>query len=176
MIYLLLKVFHIVSMVAWFAGLFYLVRLFVYHSEAFSRNESEKDLLTGQYGRMASSLYKKICNPAMMLTWVLGIAMIAHNGMEWFGQNGWLHVKVLLAIILTVYHVYFKKIMKTLAQGQNKYSGLRLRLLNEVPTVFLVTIVILAVFKNEANILYVLGGMVLLAVIIYIAIKSSFKN
>lgn len=176
MIYLLLKTLHIVSMVAWFAGLFYLIRLFVYHSEAFSREESERAVLTAQYSRMASRLYKIICNPAMMLTWTFGIAMVVYNGMEWFGQNGWLHVKFLLVLILTVYHVYCKRIMKSLAQGENKHSGLKLRLLNEVPTVFLVTIVGLGVFKTGANIMYALGGMVLLAVIIYIAVKASYKN
>ncbi|MBT8230597.1 MAG: CopD family protein [Bacteroidia bacterium] len=176
MIYLFLKALHVISMVAWFAGLIYLVRLFIYHSDALNQDDADKSILTKQYAQMSLRLYKNLCNPGMMLTWFFGIAMIAHNGMEWFGQNGWLHVKVLLVILLTVYHLYLKKVMKSQANNENKHSGLKLRLLSEVPTVFLITIVMLGIFKTGANIMYVVGGMVLLALIIYIGIKSTYKN
>ena len=151
MYYLLFKSLHLIAMVAWFAGLFYLVRIFVYHTEAFDKSEQERDVLTAQYAVMASRLYRIICNPAMVLTWIFGLSMLYMNGLTWFKENPWMHVKLLMLLLLTAYHHMSPGIMRKLKQGNAPMSAFRFRLFNEVPTIFLVSIVVLAVFKNLTN-------------------------
>lgn len=148
---LLLKTLHIVGFTAWFAGLFYLVRMFVYHTEAFDYDDPKKAVLIDQYKLMENRVYKIICNPAMMITWTCGIAMIYLYGMEWFKINSWLHIKLLLLLILTGYHLYCKRLIKRLDQGPIGWTSYHFRLFNEVPTILLVSIVTMAVFKNGTD-------------------------
>ncbi len=159
-IYQLFKTLHIVGFTAWFAGLFYLVRMFVYHVESRAEVKEKSSVLVPQFELMEQRVYKIICNPGMMLTWFCGISMIVINGKDWFVANTWLHSKILLLLLLTCYHLYCKRIMNGLKQGKDILSGYQFRLFNEVPTLFLVSIVLLAVYRNSLNYGYALIGMI----------------
>ncbi len=174
--YLLIKSLHIISIVAWFAGLFYLVRLFVYHTEANDKDALEKEVLQKQYHIMQYRLYKIICNPAMMLTWIFGLVLIHFNGWEWYKANIWLHFKIGLVILLTIYHVYCKKIIFKLKEGNLVMSSFKFRLFNEIPTLFLVAIVLLAVFKNLLNFGYTFAGILVLAILLFLIAKAYKKQ
>jgi|TARA_A200000113_G_C8811621_1_gene337416 putative membrane protein len=133
-----LKVLHIISFVSWFAGLFYLPRLFVYHSENSSHEHTCKTLEVMEY-----KLLKYIMNPAMIATWIFGVTLIHYVGFS----GGWLHTKILLVVILSGYHMYLGVIRKKLIIDSSKYSSKYFRYINEVPTVLLILIVILAIIK-----------------------------
>jgi len=169
--YQLVKSLHIISFVAWFAGLFYLVRLFVYHTEAFSFSNPKREILLTQYHIMETRLYKIICNPAMMLTWLFGFIMIYLNGWEWYKANIWLHFKIGFVFLLTLYHLYNKKIIKSLKSEKKVMTSFKFRLYNEVPTLFLAVIVLLAVYKNLLNFGYTFAGLIVFAVFMFIAAK-----
>lgn len=164
------KAFHIIGAVAWFAGLFYLVRILVYLREAQDKPEDVKAIMLPEFSKMAWRAYKIICNPAMMLTWTCGIAMLVINSA--YLNQGWMHVKLLLLILLTVYHLYCKKWIKQLEMGKNPYSSFQLRLLNEVPTLLLVSIVLLAVVRNALNVGYLLLGIFAFALVLFWITKA----
>jgi len=147
MTYLWFKAFHLVGLVAWFAGLFYLPRLFVYHAEANDQPEPARTILQQQYQIMEKRLYHLIMNPAMVLTLVMAIAMliIAPSLLK----DTWLQVKIGLVGCLVVYHHYCGRLIKQMAVGHFRFNGQQFRWFNEVPTVFFVMIVLLAVFKNS---------------------------
>jgi protoporphyrinogen IX oxidase len=164
--FLLFKSLHVVGFVAWFAGLFYLVRMFVYHREAQDQAQPERDILTRQFHLMEKRVYKIICNPAMMLTWTCGLIMLYLHGWEWFKANSWMHLKLVFLIALTVYQLWCKKTITKLAAGDFSVGAFQWRLLNEVPTIFLLAISLLAVFRNALDFglafLGIIGFMVLL--------------
>lgn len=166
MLYLWFKSFHIVGVVVWFAGLFYLVRLFVYHVEAQTHPAPLQNLLKQQYSLMEKRLYHLITIPGMIVTIIMAGAMIITNPA--ILQDTWLQVKLGLVAILLGYHSYCGRVLRQLSQGQNTWSSQQLRGLNEVPTILLVAIVCLAVFKNALpmySTLAVLGGLILVIVI-----------
>ncbi len=171
MYYLLFKALHIVGFVAWFAGLFYLVRMFVYHAEAFDEAPPRRAILHAQLALMEKRVYTIICNPAAVFTWFFGLLMVFHNGMDWLQQNWWIQVKLILLPALTYYHWSCGRIAKRLAKGEKILSSHQFRLYNEVPTLFLVIIVLLAVFKNELNIGYTLAGMAAFAILLNLGVK-----
>jgi len=145
--YLWFKAFHIVGVVVWFAGLFYLVRLFVYHVEANEQQEPARSILQQQYQIMEKRLYHLITTPGMVLTIIMAIAMLIVAPellKEW-----WLHVKLAFVLATVGYHFYCGRLMKQMASGTFNWNGQHLRALNEVPTVFLVIVVLLVVFKNS---------------------------
>ena len=135
--YELLKILHIISFVSWFAGLFYLPRLFVYHVENITNKE-----MSHVFQKMEYKLLKVIMNPAMILTWVFGLALIHHVGFAL-----WLILKIVLVVLLSIFHMYLGKIRKNLENNYRDYSSKYLRIINEVPTVILILIVVLAVIK-----------------------------
>lgn len=145
------KIIHIIGFVAWFAGLFYLVRMFVYHTEAYAQEEPKKNILRAQFNLMEWRVYKIICNPAMMITWTFGLLMIYVYGYDWFAANHWLHFKLAILILMTIYHLYCKSLIKKLETGTTGFSSTQFRLFNEVPTLFLIIITSIAVFKNGTN-------------------------
>jgi putative membrane protein len=147
MTYLWFKAFHIIGVVVWFAGLFYLVRLFVYHAEADEQPEPARTILQQQYQIMEKRLYNLITTPGMVLTVAMAIAMLVTAPS--LLHETWLHVKLSLVALLVVYHHLCGRWMKQLAAGNMQWSGQKFRWLNEVPTLFLVLIVLLAVFKNS---------------------------
>ena len=174
--YLLFKSIHLVSMVAWFAGLFYLVRLFVYHSEALQMEDSKRAILTEQYHIMETRLYRIICNPAMILTWVFGLLMLYNNGLSWLSENPWMHVKLTMVFLLTGYHHFSPRMIRSLKEGKSPMSAFRFRLYNEVPTIFLLGIIVLAVYKNLSNFAYVFGGLILFAIVLFIFARLYKKQ
>ncbi|MEN0003640.1 MAG: CopD family protein [Bacteroidota bacterium] len=170
-LYPFFKALHIVGFVAWFAGLFYLVRIFVYDAEANDRPQPERDILRKQYHIMEWRVYKIIINPAMMITWTFGLLMIFNNGWEWFRLNYWLHLKLLLLILMVVYQLWCKGMISKLEQNKNTLSSFQFRLANELPTIFLLSIVLLAVYRNTLNFLLAFGGILIFGVLLYLGAK-----
>ena len=168
MAYLWLKAFHIVGVVAWFAGLFYLVRLFVYHVEAADRPETERAVLRPQFALMERRLYRIIARPAMVLTLATAAAMLALQP-AWL-RDWWLWLKAGLVAGLVAYHLLCGRIMTRLEVGAGGWTSRQLRALNELPTLFLIVIVLLAVFKNGLPLLgtalVLLGTVTLLTIAI----------
>ena len=147
MAYYWFKAFHLIGIVVWFAGLFYLVRLFVYHAEASLQPEPAQSILKNQYAIMEKRLYSIITTPGMIVTVLCAIGLISTEP-EVLKQP-WLHIKLAIVLLLIGYHHYCKRIMKQLAKDECQWTGQQFRALNEAPTVLLVLIVLLAVFKNN---------------------------
>lgn len=147
MAYYWYKAFHLIGIVVWFAGLFYLVRLFVYHAEAEQEPEPARSILKKQYGLMEQRLYSIITTPGMILTVAMAIGLISTE--PEILKSTWLHIKLTFVLLLIGYHHFCKSIMKKLAAGECKWTGQQFRALNEAPTILLVLIVLLAVFKNN---------------------------
>ncbi|ARV60810.1 TIGR00701 family protein [Nostocales cyanobacterium HT-58-2] len=147
MAYSWFKAFHIVGIVVWFAGLFYLVRLFIYHVEANQEAEPARTILKNQYQIMEKRLYSIITTPGMLVTVAMAIGLLTTEPEVL--KEGWLHVKLGFVVLLIGYHHYCKRLMKQLAEDKCKWNSQQLRALNEAPTVMLVVIVLLAVFKNN---------------------------
>ena len=140
MLYNTVHALHIISVVAWFAALFYLPRLFVYHME-----NSSKKTATDMLEVMERRLYKAIMTPAMVATWALGLALIYLN--PYWLEGGWLHAKIMLVVVLTVYHVSLGHYRKKLLAGTCGRSSKFFRMYNELPTLLLIAIVFLVVLK-----------------------------
>ncbi|MBD2774246.1 protoporphyrinogen oxidase HemJ [Iningainema tapete] len=147
MAYSWFKAFHLVGIVVWFAGLFYLVRLFIYHVEANEEPEPARTILKKQYQVMEQRLYSIITTPGMLVTVAMAIGLLTTEPQVL--KEPWLHVKLLFVVLLIGYHHYCKRLMKQLAEDQCAWGSQQLRALNEAPTVMLVVIVLLAVFKNN---------------------------
>ncbi|MGV0104558.1 protoporphyrinogen oxidase HemJ [Nostoc sp. DSM 114160] len=147
MAYSWFKAFHIVGFVVWFAGLFYLVRLFIYHVEANLEPEPARTILKNQYQIMEKRLYSIITNPGMFVTIAMAIGLLTTEPDVL--KEGWLHIKLLFVALLIGYHHYCARLMKKLAVDECRWNSQQLRALNEAPTVMLVAIVLLAVFKNN---------------------------
>ncbi|MEM8718841.1 MAG: protoporphyrinogen oxidase HemJ [Cyanobacteria bacterium P01_G01_bin.39] len=147
MAYYWFKAFHLVGIVVWFAGLFYLVRLFVYHAEAEQEPEPARGILKKQYEIMEKRLYSIITTPGMLLTVAMAIGLISTEPA--ILKSTWLHIKLAFVVLLIGYHHFCKSIMKKLAAGECNWTGQQFRALNEAPTILLVLIVLLAVFKNS---------------------------
>lgn len=147
MAYSWFKAFHIIGFVVWFAGLFYLVRLFIYHAEANQEPEPAKTILKNQYQLMEKRLYHIITIPGMIVTVAMAIGILSTN-LDLLKET-WLHFKLGFVGILLIYHHYCGRLMKQLAADECKWSGQQLRALNEAPTLLLVVIVMLAIFKNN---------------------------
>lgn len=141
MLWAWLKAFHIIFMVTWFAGLFYLPRLFVYHAMA-------EDAATREHLKLMERKLYKFVTPLMWLMVGFGLWLIFLNGWEWFGMQTWLHIKLVLVVILIAYHFYCGKIVKDFQDDQNVRNHVFYRWFNEFPVLFLFAIVILAVIKQ----------------------------
>ena len=176
----LLKVLHIVGWVSWFAGFFYLGRMFVYHRESQDKPQPDRDILLAQYNLMMSRASKIILNPAMMITWVGGIGMLVvytqQFGAEWIKSNAWMHPKLLLLFLLIGYHIWVKLMIKKLARGEQPYKSFTFRMLNELPTLFLVSITSLAIYKNSLNYAYLVAFIVLFTGLLYRGAKAYQKR
>ncbi|MFT4057977.1 MAG: CopD family protein [Legionella sp.] len=137
---LYVKAFHIITMVAWFSGLFYLPRLFVYHAE------SHDVLSCERFKIMERRLYYGITWPAAILTTCLGLWLLSYN-IEYYLKAWWMHAKLSLVGVVWIYHLFCGHFRKNFAKDQNKYSPLFFRVYNEIPTLLLVGIVLLVVVK-----------------------------
>ncbi len=139
MTYLWIKAFHIIAVVCWFAGLFYLPRLFVYHAMSSDSISQER------FTVMERKLYRGIMHPSLVATLLLGISMLYMNPA--LLKAGWMHVKLTLVALLIIYHFYLGAIYNRFAQGENQKSHVFYRWFNELPVLFLVAIVLLAILK-----------------------------
>ena len=140
-LYLTFKALHIIAVISWMAGLLYLPRIFVYHSDI-----SEKKEPMDTFKIMEKKLYNYIMMPAMILTWLFGLLLIHAQGFSLFAEL-WMQVKGISVLILTHYHFYLGKCVRLFAADQNQKSAKFYRIINEVPTVLLIIIVFLVVFK-----------------------------
>ena len=143
-IYLLFKSIHLIAVISWMAGLLYLPRIFVYHSEATANKKSE-DLIS-TFKIMERRLFIYIMNPAMILSWILGVLLIYTIGIENFSFI-WLQLKLVFVIILTIYHFFLFQCLRKFAENNNSYSSKFYRMINEIPTVLLIGIILVVVFK-----------------------------
>jgi putative membrane protein len=168
MAYLWFKALHIVGVVAWFAGLFYLPRLFVYHAEANEQPEAVRTILQQQYQIMEKRLYRIIMMPALVLTVTMAIGMLVlAPGLI---HDTWLQVKLGLVLVLIAYDHVCSRLIKEMAAGKFRFTGQQFRWFNEFPTVLFVIVVLLAVFKanfpTSAATWTVVGMVVAMAAII----------
>ena len=139
--YLLFKSLHLIAVVSWLAGLLYLPRIFVYHVE-----NKEKKEATEIFEVMERKLFFYIMRPAMILTWVFGLVLIYLNGIEIFSQL-WFQIKIVLVILLSIYNDFLGKCLSSLKNSTNTKTAKFFRIINEIPTVILIIVVFLAIFK-----------------------------
>ena len=177
-IILFAKALHVVGFVSWFAGLFFLGRLLVNHAETDRLSESKQgdgplraEILQQEYIGMEDRVYRIITNPAMMITWAAGLTMVVVNPAYFLsGTPGWLALKLLAVVALTGYQVYTKvRLMRPMQIGKRPFSPWQLRLWNEVPTFFLVTIVFTVVYgkAGELSYLYLGIGVLIFCLLVY---------
>ena len=139
-LYLLFKSLHLIAVISWMAGLLYLPRIFVYHSEA--SHESQRDV----FKVMERKLYNYIMMPAMLLSWLFGVLLIHSLGVDIFLEL-WMQVKIALVTLLTIYHFLLGKYLNDFAINRNEKSSKFFRVINEIPTLILIVVVFVVVFK-----------------------------
>ena len=139
--YLLFKSLHLISVISWMVGLLYLPRIFVYHAE----NIEDKNI-SDVFKIMEKKLYFYIMTPAMILSWIFGLLLIHSIGFQQLGQT-WMILKVIFVVLLSLYHFYLGKILNQFRTEQNSHSHKFFRLINEIPTILLILIVFVVVFK-----------------------------
>ncbi len=140
-IYLLLKSLHLISVISWMVGLLYLPRIFVYHSENKDHNNTSKVFKT-----MEKKLFNYIMMPAMILTWLFGLLLVSSLGFSMFLEF-WMQLKVVFVLLLTFYHFYLGRCVKYFSINQNLNPSKFYRTINEVPTILLILIVFIVIFK-----------------------------
>jgi len=145
--YLWFKSLHIVGVVVWFAGLFYLVRLFIYHREADDLAEPTREAFRSQYALMERRLANIITTPGMAVAVAMALGLLSVQP-TWL-QQGWMHAKLAVVAVLLAYHAFCYRLMGQLREGTCRWSAKQLRALNELPTLLLVAAVLLVVFKNQ---------------------------
>ena len=139
-LYLLFKSLHLIAVISWMAGLLYLPRIFVYHSEA--SHESQKDV----FKTMERKLYNYIMMPAMLLSWLFGVLLIHSLGFNVFAEL-WMQIKTALVVVLTYYHFLLGKYLNDFAIDSSKKTSKFFRIMNEIPTIILIVVVFVVVFK-----------------------------
>ena len=138
--YLLFKSLHLIAVISWMAGLLYLPRIFVYHSE------NSNEIISNVFKTMERKLFYYIMTPAMVLSWLFGLLLIHEIGFQQLA-NLWLQLKLILVILLTVYHFYLGMLLNYFKIDQNKKTSKFYRYINEIPTLLLILIVFIVVFK-----------------------------
>ena len=138
--YLLFKSLHLIAVISWMAGLLYLPRIFVYHSE------NSNEVVTTVFKTMERKLYNYIMTPAMILSWVFGLILIHQIGFQQLASL-WLQLKLILVLLLTIYHFYLGSLLNKFKLGQNRKTSKFYRYINEVPTLLLILIIFIVIFK-----------------------------
>ncbi len=169
--YLTIKALHIIFIVTWFAGLFYIVRLFVYYAEAEAMEEPRKQILQEQYRIMMKRLWFGITWPSAILTLIFGPWMLILLG----SVPVWLWIKLGFVLGLYIYFFLLHGIFKDLMKGRVKLTSTQLRVWNEVATIFLVAIVFLVVLKSFLSMMWAMAGLVIFVIALMVAIKL-YKN
>ena len=166
-----LKALHIIFVTSWFAGLFYLPRLLVYHTEANQRPDAERLVIQEQFQKMERILFNAIMVPAMWITLLSGAGLVYWTWWDNFAAHGWLHVKLAFVAGLVVYHLLCRRLIAELRAGRFRLSSLQLRLYNEIATVLLFAIVFLVVLKNTLDWVWGVVGLLVFAVLIMSAVR-----
>jgi protoporphyrinogen IX oxidase len=169
MAFLYIKATHIVFIVTWFAGLFYIPRLFVYVIEAHQKAEPEKQILLKQLLMMTSRLWYGITWPSAVLTIVMGSLLLIVEPA--YLQYGFMHIKLALVLLLYLYHFSLHRIFTQLRNGIIKYSSQQMRMWNEVATLFLISIVFIIVVKTKLSVVWGLAGLLLITLGIFAGIR-----
>ena len=139
--YLLFKSLHLIAVISWMAGLLYLPRIFVYHSE-----NNDKPAVTEVFKVMEKKLFFHIMTPAMTLSWIFGLILIHEIGFQQLGQR-WMILKLIFVIALTLYHFYLGSVLGQFKLNINKHSSKYYRYINEIPTLLLILIIFIVIFK-----------------------------
>jgi len=167
--YLYIKSLHIIFVVTWFAGLFYIVRLFIYQTEALQKKEPERSILHEQLSKMSRLLWFVITWPSAIITLILATSLLVLQ--PFWLQQPFMHIKLSFVFLLYLYHISCHYIYKKLQKGVVKFSSTQLRIWNEVATLFLVAVVFLIVLKNELNWIWGTIGFIGFGVLLMVAIK-----
>ena len=138
--YLLFKSIHLIAVISWMAGLLYLPRIFVYHSE------NNNEIVSSVFKTMERKLFYYIMTPAMVLSWLFGLLLISKVGFDQLGAL-WLQLKLILVVILTFYHFYLGALLNKFKYDENKKSSKFYRYINEIPTLLLILIIFVVIFK-----------------------------
>ena len=139
--YLLFKSLHLIAVISWMAGLLYLPRIFVYHSQ-----NNAQPIISEVFKVMEKKLFYYIMTPAMILSWIFGLILIHEIGFDKLGQN-WMILKLIFVVLLTLYHLYLGKILGQFKLDSNKHSHKFYRYINEIPTLLLILIIFVVIFK-----------------------------
>ena len=142
--YLLFKSIHLIAVISWMAGLLYLPRIFVYHSDAVLNNKS--DDLISTFKIMERKLFIYIMNPAMIISWIFGVLLIHTIGIQNISFL-WLQLKLIFVVILTFYHFFLLQCLRKFTNNNNSFSSKFYRIINEIPTILLIGIILVVVFK-----------------------------
>lgn len=170
---LYIKSLHIIFIVTWFAGLFYIVRLFVYQTEALEKPEPERSILSKQLAMMAKKLWFIIAWPSAIITLILGTTMIVQYPAML--KLPFMHIKLSFVVLLYVYQLYCHKLYKELQQGIARFSSIKLRIFNEIATIILISVVFLIVLKNQLDWIKGTLGFVGVTVVLMIAVQAYKK-
>lgn len=164
-----IKALHIIFVITWFAGLFYIVRLFIYQTEAFEKPENERKVLVPQFKLMANRLWMIITWPSAILTLIFGFWVLYYR--SGYLQLGFMQAKLGFVLFLYIYHFICHKIYKDLQNGITKWTSTQLRVWNEVATILLFAIVFLIVLKSLISVVWGIAGLVGLGVVMMLGIK-----
>ncbi|MCG8185705.1 CopD family protein [Tenacibaculum finnmarkense] len=171
--FLYIKALHIIFVVTWFAGLFYVGRLFIYHVEAEKKEEPAKTILQTQYKLMTKRLWDIITWPSLFLASFFAIWMLIENPI--YLELPWMHVKLAFVLALYFYHGFCHKIYKELQRDEINYSPTKLRIFNEAPTIILFAVVFLVVLKNTISWVWGVAGIILFGVLLMLGIQFYKK-
>ena len=167
--FLYIKSLHIIFIVTWFSGLFYIIRIFIYQIEANEKEEPERSILVKEYKRNSTRLLYAITWPSAILTLILGTWLLLL--MPEYVKQGFMHVKLTMVLLLYVYHFVSHRIYKQLQKDVYKYSSQQLRIWNEIATILLVGIVFIIVLKSAMSMVWGLIGLVAFVVVLMLAIR-----
>lgn len=172
--YLYIKAIHIIFIVTWFAGLFYMPRLFIYNVEANGKDEVSRNVLQLQFAIMMKRLWYGITWPSAILTLIFGFWVLfesSYSKIVFEPAGRWMLIKLIFVLFLYLYHFSLHKIFKQQTAGVFKYSSQQLRIWNEIATIFLVSIIMLVVVKQNMSLVWGVGGLLLFVLLLMSAIK-----
>ncbi len=171
--FLYVKALHVIFVITWFAGLFYIVRLFIYHAEAEKKEEPAKEILQTQYKLMSKRLWYIITWPSAILASFFAFWMLLKN--PFYLEQPWMLVKLSFVLLLYVYHFGCHKIFKQLQKGEVKYTSFKLRIFNEIATIILFAIVFLVTLKSAINWIWGVVGVILFGILLMMGIRLYKK-
>ena len=176
MTFLYLKAIHIIFVVTWFAGLFYMPRLLVHMIEAYEKTEPEKSVLLKQLKKMGSGLWYGITWPSAIITLIMGASLLIDQPV-WL-QYGFMHIKLILVFFLYMFHFSIHYLFGQLKKGVLKFSSTQMRLWNEVATLFLISIVFIIVLKNALSIVWGIAGLLVVTFLITMGVRiyKKYRN